>query len=43
MLVQEYYQVLQKGILCCGVLKENEDKMVSFYGGGGGLTGPFVT
>jgi hypothetical protein len=34
MSVQEYYQELQKGMLCCGVVEENEDKMVCFYGGG---------
>jgi hypothetical protein len=33
MLVQEYYQELQKGMLRCGIVEENEDKMVCFYGG----------
>jgi hypothetical protein len=33
MSVQEYYQELQKGMLRCGVVEENEDKMVCFYGG----------
>jgi hypothetical protein len=34
MSVPEYYQELQKGMLCCGVVEEDEDKMVRFYGGG---------
>jgi hypothetical protein len=33
MSVQEYYQELQKGMLCCCVVEKNEDKMVHFYGG----------
>jgi hypothetical protein len=33
MSVQEYYQELQKGMLHCGVVEEDEDKMVHFYGG----------
>jgi hypothetical protein len=32
MSVQEYYQELQKGMLHCGVVEEDEDKMVCFYG-----------
>jgi hypothetical protein len=32
MSVQEYYQDLQKGMLHCGVVEEDEDKMVHFYG-----------
>jgi hypothetical protein len=33
MLVQEYYQELQKGMLRCGVVEDPEDEMVRFYGG----------
>jgi hypothetical protein len=33
MLVQEYYQELQKGMLRCGVVEDPEDQMVRFYGG----------
>jgi hypothetical protein len=33
MSVQEYYQELQKGMLRCGVVEEEKDKMVRFYGG----------
>jgi hypothetical protein len=33
MSVQEYYRELQKGMLCCGVVEEDKDKMVCFYGG----------
>ena len=33
MLVQEYYQELQKGMLRCGVVEDLEDQMVRFYGG----------
>jgi hypothetical protein len=33
MSVPEYYQELQKGMLCCGVVEEDEDKMVCFCGG----------
>jgi hypothetical protein len=33
MSVQEYYQELQKGMLRSGVVEENGDKMVRFYGG----------
>jgi hypothetical protein len=33
MTVQEYYQELQKGMLCCGVVEDTEDKMTHFYGG----------
>jgi hypothetical protein len=32
MLVQEYYQELQKGMLRCGVVEDLEDQMVRFYG-----------
>jgi hypothetical protein len=33
MTVQEYYQELQKGMLCCVVAEDTEDKMTHFYGG----------
>jgi hypothetical protein len=33
MSVQEYYQELQKGMLCCGVVEDQEDQIVRFYGG----------
>ena len=33
MSVQEYYAELQKGMICCGVKEETEDKIVRFYGG----------
>jgi hypothetical protein len=33
MSIQEYYQELQKGMLHCGVVEENEEKMVRFYEG----------
>ena len=33
MSVQDYYQELQKGMLRCGVVEDNEDVMVRFYGG----------
>jgi hypothetical protein len=33
MSVQEYYQELQKGMLRCGVVEDQEDKIVRFYGG----------
>jgi hypothetical protein len=31
--VQDYYQELQKGMLCCGVVEDMEDRMICFYGG----------
>jgi hypothetical protein len=31
--VQEYYQKLQKGMLRCGVVEDQEDQIVKFYGG----------
>jgi hypothetical protein len=33
MSVQEYYQELQKGMLRCGVVEDQEDQIVRFYGG----------
>jgi hypothetical protein len=33
MSVQEYYQELQKGILRCGVVEDQEDQIVRFYRG----------
>jgi hypothetical protein len=33
MIVQEYYQELQKGMLRCGVVEDTEDKMAHFYRG----------
>jgi hypothetical protein len=33
MSVQEYYQELQKGMLHCGVIEDQEDQIVRFYGG----------
>ena len=33
MSVQDYYQELQKRMLRCGVVEDNEDMMVRFYGG----------
>jgi hypothetical protein len=33
MSVQEYYQELQKGRLHCGVVEDQEDQIVRFYGG----------
>jgi hypothetical protein len=33
MSVQEYYQELQKGMLHCGVVEDQEDHIVRFYGG----------
>jgi hypothetical protein len=33
MSVQEYYQELQKGMLRYGVVEDQEDQMVRFYGG----------
>jgi hypothetical protein len=33
MSVQEYYQELQKDMLCCGVVEDQEDEIVRFYGG----------
>jgi hypothetical protein len=33
MSVQEYYQELQKGMLCCGVVEDQKDQIVRFYGG----------
>jgi hypothetical protein len=33
MSVQEYYQDLQKGMLRCGVVEDQEDQIVRFYGG----------
>jgi hypothetical protein len=33
MFVQEYYQELQKGMLRCGVVADEEDHIVRFYGG----------
>jgi hypothetical protein len=33
MTVQEYYQELHKGMLCCGVVEDTEDKMAHFLGG----------
>jgi hypothetical protein len=32
MSIQEYYQELQKGMLRCGVVEDQEDQIVSFYG-----------
>src|SRR6266508_3968481 len=31
--VQEYYQELQKGMIRCGVVEDQEDQIVRFYGG----------
>jgi hypothetical protein len=33
MSVQEYYQELQKGMLRCGVVEDQEDQIIRFYGG----------
>jgi hypothetical protein len=33
MSVQEYYQEWQKGMLRCGVIEDQEDQIVKFYGG----------
>src|SRR5438105_15898476 len=33
MSVQEYYQELQKGMVRCGVVEDQEDQIVRFYGG----------
>jgi hypothetical protein len=33
MIVQEYYQELQNGMLHCGVVDDNEDKIAHFYAG----------
>jgi hypothetical protein len=33
MSVQECYQELQKGMLRCGVVEDQEDQIVRFYGG----------
>jgi hypothetical protein len=33
MSIQEYYQELQKGMLRCGVVEDQEDQIVRFYGG----------
>src|SRR5438132_4267565 len=33
MSVQEYYQELQKGMIRCGVVEDQEDQIVRFYGG----------
>jgi hypothetical protein len=33
MFVQEYYQELQKGMLRCGVVEDQEDQIIRFYGG----------
>jgi hypothetical protein len=33
MSVQEYYQELQKGMLHCGIVEDQEDQIVRFYGG----------
>jgi hypothetical protein len=33
MSVQEYYQELQKGMLRCGLVEDQEDQIVRFYGG----------
>jgi hypothetical protein len=33
MSVQEYYQELQKGMLRCGVVEDQEDQIVRFYWG----------
>jgi hypothetical protein len=33
MSVEEYYQELQKGMLRCGVVEDQEDQIVRFYGG----------
>jgi hypothetical protein len=33
MSVQKYYQELQKGMLRCGVVEDQEDQIVRFYGG----------
>jgi hypothetical protein len=32
MSVQEYYQELQKGMLRCGVVEDQKDQIVRFYG-----------
>jgi hypothetical protein len=31
--VQDYYAELQKGMMCCGMVEETEDKIYCFYGG----------
>jgi hypothetical protein len=33
MFIQEYFAVVQKGMIRCGIVEEIEDKIVHFYGG----------
>jgi len=33
MFVQEYFAELQKGMICCGIEGDPEDKVCHFYGG----------
>jgi hypothetical protein len=31
--VQEYYQELQTGMICCGIVEDNEAMLARFFGG----------
>jgi hypothetical protein len=31
--VEDYYQELQKGMICCGILEEPDATMAHFHGG----------
>jgi hypothetical protein len=31
--IQEYYQELQTGMICCGIVEDNEAMLACFFGG----------